>query len=186
MLDSFLDNPAAATAGIFAMVCLTSWPLFRSRRGILLAQLGAGVGFATHYALLDLAAPSLVNVLGSVQTVAALFAPRSRALNRIGYGLIPLMMAAGIYFWNGPESMLCVMAMGLIAFGRMQDNQLALRLLILSGGVFWTVHDYLVESWIALTADIGAATLGIAALFTMLFRVTIERRPAPSLAAAHS
>jgi hypothetical protein len=65
----------------------------------------------------------MVNVLGSVQTFAALFAARSEALNRIGYGLIPLMIAGSVYFWAGPSSALCVAAMGLIALGRMQKNK---------------------------------------------------------------
>ncbi len=180
MLNSFLytlvlDDPAATAAGFFALVCLTVWPLFRTRSGILLAQLGAGVGFASHYALLDMAAPSLVNVLGVVQTLAALFAMQSRALNRIGYALIPLMIAAGIYFWTGPASALCVTAMALIALGRMQDSQWTLRLLILAGGVSWTVHDYIVSSWIALAADLLSLTMGIA----MLASMTAAIRPRP-------
>lgn len=184
MLNSFLDNPPAAIAGLFALVCLTVWPLFRTRHGILLAQLGAGVGFATHYALLGIVAPSLVNVLGSVQTTAALFSTRSEALNRIGYGLIPLMIAAGIYFWTGPTSALCVTAMGLIALGRMQRNQWALRLLILAGGVFWTAHDYLVGSWIALTADVLSLTMGLAMLAGMAAAERPRTRPSlPAVAA---
>ncbi len=180
MLNSLLDNPTAAATGLFALICLSVWPLFRSRSGILLVQLGAGIGFACHYALLDMAAPSLVNVLGAVQTLAALFARRSTALNKIGYVLIPLMIGAGIYFWSGPTSALCVAAMGLIALGRMQDNQSALRLLILAGGVFWSVHDYLVESWIALTADVLSLAIGLAMLASMAVVPTARPRFAVS------
>lgn len=176
MLGSFLENPAAAAAGLLALVCLAVWPLFRTRRGILLAQLGAGIGFASHYALLDLAAPSLVNALGSVQTLAALFSAGSKALNGIGYGLIPLMIGTGIYFWTGPTSALCVTAMALIALGRMQRNQWSLRLLILAGGVSWSVHDYLVGSWIALSADLLSLTMGLAMLASMAFAVTFRPR----------
>ena len=167
MLTSVLENPATSAAGFLALVCLAVWPLFRTRNGILLAQLGAGVGFTIHYALLGIAAPSLVNLLGSVQTSAALFSTRSRVLNRIGYGLIPLMIGVGIYFWTGPTSALCVAAMGLIALGRMQRNQWTLRLLILAGGVSWSVHDYLVGSWIALSADLMSLAMGLAMLTKM-------------------
>jgi len=176
MPSSFLDNPAASAAGFLALVGLTAWPLFSSRRGILLAQLGAGVAFACHYALLGIFAPSLVNVLGSVQTGAALFSTRSEAMNRIGYGLIPLMIGAGIYFWTGPTSALCVAAMGLIALGRMQTSQWTLRLLILAGGVFWSAHDYLVESWIALAADLLSLTVGLAMLAQMALAWMPRRR----------
>jgi len=183
MLDSFLDNPAAAAAGFFALVCLTVCPLFRTRSGILWAQLGAGVGFASHYALLGIAAPSLVNVLGSVQTSAALFSTRSEALNRVGYGLIPLMIGVGSYFWTGPTSALCVVAMGLIALGRMQENQWTLRLLILARGVFWSAHDYLEGAWIALTADLLSLTMGVGMLASMALAENFRLRPRVEAAA---
>jgi hypothetical protein len=173
MLSSFLDNPAAAAAGFFALVCLTVWPFFRTRSGILVVQLGACVGFMTHYALLGLAAPSLVNLLGSFQTLAALFSTRSKMVNRMGYGLIPLMIAAGIHFWIGPTSALCVMGMGLIALGRMQTNQWTLRYLILAGGVFWSAHDFLIKSWIALAADIFSLIVGL----VMLAGMALTDRP---------
>ena len=183
MLDSFLDNPAAAAAGFFALVCLTVCPLFRTRSGILWAQLGAGVGFASHYALLGIAAPSLVNVLGSVQTGAALFSTRSEALNRVGYGLIPLMIGVGSYFWTGPTSALCVVAMGLIALGRMQENQWTLRLLILARGVFWSAHDYLEGAWIAHTADLLSLTMGVGMLASMALAENFRLRPRVEAAA---
>ena len=176
MLTAFLDHPAAAAAGFFALVCLTVCPLFSTRSGILWAQLGAGIGFASHYALLGIAAPSLVNVLGLVQTLAALFAMRSVVLNKVGYGLIPLMIATGIYFWTGPASAFCVVAMGLIALGRMQNDQRTLRLLILAGGVSWSVHDYLVGSSIALTADLLCLTIGIAMLANIARAETFRPR----------
>jgi hypothetical protein len=184
MLSSFLESPAASAAGFFALVCLAVWPLFRTRKGILLAQLGAGVGFASHYALLGIVAPSLVNMLGSVQTIAALYSTRSGTLNKIGYGLIPLMIGAGIYFWTGPTSALCVVAMGLIALGRMQRNQWTLRLLILAGGVSWSVHDYLVGSWIALAADLLSLSMGLAMLTKMAVTETVRPwagAPAPAV-----
>jgi hypothetical protein len=176
MLNSFLENPAASAAGLFALVCLTVFPLFRTRKGILLAQLGAGVGFACHYALLGIAAPSLVNVLGSAQTVAALHSTQNQGLNRIGYGLIPLMICVGIYFWTGPTSALAVAAMGLIALGRMQNNQLTLRLMILAGGVFWLAHDYLVGAWIAFSADVLSLTIGVGMLAHLALAETLRPR----------
>jgi len=55
-------------------------------------------------------------------------------------------------------------------------NEFHLRVLLLAGGGFWMMHDYLGEAWIALAADIGAFAMGAAALFALLFRVTIEWR----------
>jgi hypothetical protein len=106
----------------------------------------------------------------------ALYATRSEALNRIGYGLIPLMIGAGVYFWTGPTSALCVAAMGLIALGRMQDNQWTIRILILAGSVFWAAHDNLLSSWIALAADLLSLIIGLAMLANMALAQRLRPR----------
>ena len=158
------DMPALVT-GIGAAVCLVAAPMFDSRRMILMAQLGAGLLFAVHYACLEIAVAAGVNILGSVQTGAALFSTRSTAMNRLGYALICLMALVSVWFWQGPVSALSLAAMTLIALGRMQADQLRLRLLFLAGGVFWVMHDFSADAWIALVADIGAIVMGLAALF---------------------
>jgi Bacterial inner membrane protein len=107
----------------------------------------------------------------------------------LGYVLIGLMALVGFYFWQGPISALSVAAITLIALGRMQSNELRLRVLLPAGGCFWAMHDFVGEAWIALTADLGAATMGAVALFSLLFRVTIERRrslTAPTVAATQA
>lgn len=178
MMGSLMENLPASLAGGVALFCLTTYPLFRSRKGILAMQLGAGAGFALHYALLGVLAASAVNVLGCVQTGAALFSGRSAASNRIGWALIPLMLLAGLYFWAGPVSAFSVVAMTLIAIGRMQQGELALRALMLSGASFWTLHDFLVGAWIAVAADIGCLTTGVAGLVALLGRTRRKERPA--------
>nr|WP_253913299.1 YgjV family protein [Pseudoruegeria sp. HB172150] len=172
-----MELPALLT-GLGAMICLTAAPMCRDRQAILLVQIAAGVFFAAHYALLGIAVAALANLLGLVQTGAALFAGRSAAMTRLGYALIAAMVLCGLVFWQGPISALSVIALSLLALGRMQTNELHLRLLLLAGGFFWILHDFIGGAWIALAADIGAFTTGIAALFTMLVRVTIEWRPA--------
>jgi Bacterial inner membrane protein len=162
--------------GVAATLCLTAAPMFRTRRMILLAQLAAGIFFAAHYLCLGIVVAAVANMLGTAQTGAALLAARSAAMGWLGYVLIGLMVLVGFYFWQGPISALSVAAIALIALGRMQSNELRLRVLLLGGGFFWAIHDFIGEAWIALTADVGAATMGAAALFSLLFRVTIERR----------
>ena len=104
------EAPAIAT-GVAAAFCLTASPMFRSWRMILLAQLAAGICFAAHYLCLGIAVAAAVNVLGAVQTGAALFAARSTAMHRLGYALICLMALLGLSFWQGPISALSVAAM---------------------------------------------------------------------------
>lgn len=178
------DLPTHLT-GVAAALCLTAAPMFRSRRLILLTQLAAALCFATHYILLDITVAAVANMLGMVQIGAALFAGRSAIMNRLGYVLVGVMALAGLYFWQGPISGLSMAAMTLIALARMQTNELRLRTLLLAGGGFWVAHDFLGEAWIALTADVGAIIMGVSVLFSLLFRVTIERRtPAAALASS--
>lgn len=160
-------DPAVFLTGISAAVLLTGSPMLRSRRAILLAQLGASLCFASHYALLGIEAASAANVLGAVQTVAALFAARSAAMNRLGFGLICLMVLAGVLLWQGPISALSVAATALIALGRMQRDDVHLRLLLLAGGGVWIAHDLLAAAWIPLLAGIGAVVTGVVALGAM-------------------
>ncbi len=171
------DAPTILT-GVAAALCLTASPIFRSRRSILVVQLAAGLCFAAHYFCLGIAVAGAVNILGAVQTGAALFSARGAAMNRLGYALIILMAVVGLWFWQGPISLLSVAAVTLIALARMQHDELRLRLLLLTGGCFWIAHDLAAEAWIALTADVGAALVGIVTLASILVRVTIEWRPA--------
>ena len=170
------DAPIVLT-GLAAALCLMVTPLFRSRRTILLAQLAAGICFAAHYACLGITAAAAANVLGIVQILAALFSVRSAAMNRLGYALICLMVLVGLWFWQGPISALSVTATALIALARMQSDELRLRLLLLAGSGFWTMHDLVGEAWIVLAADIGTVLFGVAVLFSRRVRVDDQRRP---------
>lgn len=184
MISEFLpDEPATLVTGVAAAVFLTCGPAFRSRQAMLLAQLAAGACFLAHYVCLGISVAAAANAIGLVQTLAALFASRSMAMNRLGFGLIVLMVLSGLWLWQGPISALSMIAMTSIALGRMQTDQLRLRLLLLVGGVAWIAHDFLGEAWIALAADIGAFTIGLAAVLVTYVHIRIEWRLPERLAA---
>jgi hypothetical protein len=170
------EDPATLMTGIAAALCLTCGPAFRCRQAMLVAQFAAGACFLAHYICLGITVAAAANALGLVQTLAALFAARSAAMKRLGYGLIILMVLSGLWLWQGPISALSVIAMTSIALGRMQTDQLKLRLLLLLGGIAWIAHDFLSEAWLALAADIGAFTIGLAAIVAIYVHVRIEWR----------
>jgi hypothetical protein len=174
---SLMHDAPTVLSGVAAAVCLTAAPLFRNRRMILLAQLAAGLCFATHYAYLGIAVAAAVNILGSIQTSAAIFSEKNAAMGRLGYALICLMALVGLWFWQGPISGFSVMAMILIAMARMQTNEVRLRALLLAGGCFWLVHDFAAQAWIAFAADVGAVLTGAVVLSASLLREKIEIRP---------
>ncbi|MEL6206838.1 MAG: YgjV family protein [Pseudomonadota bacterium] len=184
--DIFTSDAATIVTGVAAALCLTCGPAFRNRQAILSAQLCAGACFVAHYLCLGITVAAAANVLGLVQTAAAIFAARSTSMTRVGYALIGLMVLSGLYFWQGPISGLSVLAMTLIALGRMQTDVVRLRLLLLSGGVVWMAHDVIGAAWFALAADIGAFAVGLSALLSMYVRVRVEWRPPahPTFAAA--
>lgn len=183
IFESFAADPATVVTGIAAALCLTFGPAFRSRHAMLTAQFGAGVCFVAHYLCLGITVAAAANVLGLMQTLAAIFAGRSATINRVGYALIGLMVLSGLWFWQGPISGLSVLAMTLIALGRMQTNVMRLRLLLLSGSLVWMAHDVIGQAWFALAADIGAFTVGLIALFALVVRVRVEwRLPTPHAA----
>ncbi|KRS19203.1 YgjV family protein [Roseovarius indicus] len=176
----FPDDPATLLTGLAAILCLSSSPAFGNRKAMLTAQLAASAFFLAHYLCLGITVAAAANALGFVQTLAAILAPCSARMNRLGYGLIGLMLLGGFWFWQGPISGLSMLAMTAIALGRMQTDQLRLRLLLLAGGAAWIAHDFIGEAWLALVADIGAFMIGLVALVAMHVCIRIEwRLPAP-------
>src|SRR5262245_60174813 len=90
------DNPAAACAGLFAMVCLTVWPLFRTRPMMLSVYVGNNLGFVVHYALLGHWTAVAMNAILAVQTVAAIGLVRYPRLRVVYFAMIPLLGAAAL------------------------------------------------------------------------------------------
>lgn len=173
-MNTFLENALIPASGIAAIFFLMAAPMLRTRRGILISQLAAGVSFVVHYWAFGIPVAALVNTLGCIQTVAALKAGPDAASRRLGYGLALLMVGVAILFWDGPASTLSVAGMALIAIGRMQGDPFHLRLMILAGGVFWLAHDILSEAWLAVAADAGALLTGAFGLTRLLFRFRVE------------
>lgn len=164
-MDAVLALPSAADlAGLAAAACLIGCQMLQSRCGMVGAQFGAGVFFAIHYALLGIDAASFVCALGAVQSAAALFAPRRPILKWTGYVLIPLMIAAGLAFWEEPVSAISIAAMTIVAYARMLTDEVELRLTVLCGTLLWTAHDALIGSAIALGADLTSGLIGLVVL----------------------
>jgi hypothetical protein len=166
MLTVFVDHPAAAGAGLIAMVCLATWPLFHARWTMLTTYIGNNLGFVVHYALLGHWTAVAMNGLMGVQTVVAIFLDRLPRLRWAYYALMPVLAAASLVTWQGLPSFLSAAAATLSTVGRMQTNETALRLLLLASTPFWTAHDLIVGSLPGLIADVLSMATGA----TMLLR----------------
>jgi hypothetical protein len=186
MLAVLADNPAAAVAGLVAIVCFATWPLFQARWTMLMAYIGNNLGFALHYALLGHWTAVAMNGLMSVQTVVAIMLVHQPRLRWAYYALMPVLALASVVTWQGIPSFLAAAATTLSTIGRMQTNDTVLRVLLLASTPFWAVHDLLVVSAPGLIADVLSMAIGA----TMLLRhspavpIALDRRRPASRPAA--
>ncbi|HEV7371772.1 YgjV family protein [Arenibaculum sp.] len=176
MLDTFLADPLASLFGVIGMACLVSWPLFRSRTGMLTAQLGIAFGLGFHYLLLGAHTAAIMQALSFAQVLAAIPLGRRPGLYAFYLALIPVIATAAALTWSGAPSFFSAAGLAFITLGRMQTNTTALRVLMLCAGPFWMTHDWMVGSLPAFAADIASFSIG-------LWRVlTIRGAPAPAAA----
>jgi inner membrane protein len=160
MLASVIERPFATGAGLFGMLCLAAYPLFRARPLLLSAYLGNNLGFAAHYAMLGQATALMMNLMLSVQNLVAIGLGRWPGLRWAYYALVPLLLGAAAVTWQGGLSLLSALAMALSTLGRMQGNEIALRVLMLASAPFWATHDLLVGSLPGLLADLSCMATG--------------------------
>jgi hypothetical protein len=126
------------------MLCLAAYPLAPGRPLLLTTYLGNNLGFAAHNALLGQATAVSTNLILGVQTVVALGLARWPRLRWAYFALIPILLATSAMTWHGWLSLLSILATTLSTFGRMQCNELALRVLMLASAPLWAAHDLLV------------------------------------------
>ncbi len=165
MTQILIDQPVAAAWGVFGMMCLIFWPVFRTRTTMLIVQLGIGIGLGVHYGLLGAWTGALMNALCAVQVAAAIPMERRPNLRWTYYAIIPAIAAASAVTWAGWPSAFAALGMVFLTLGRMQSNLLWLRLLLLAAVPFWLIHDVLVGSLPALVADVASFGIGAVMLW---------------------
>ena len=73
---------------------------------------------------------------------------------------LPVLALASVVTWQGAPSLLAAAATTLSTIGRMQTNDVILRVLLLAATPFWAVHDLLVGCFPGLTADVLSMATG--------------------------
>jgi hypothetical protein len=73
---------------------------------------------------------------------------------------MPVLALASAVTWQGVPSFLAAAATTLSTIGRMQTNDVILRVLLLAATPFWAVHDLIVGSFPGLIADILCMATG--------------------------
>ncbi|MCM2477312.1 YgjV family protein [Rhizobium sp. CG5] len=153
-----VDNLLASLAALFGAVCLVTWPFFRTRRAMLLVQIGVTAGFGIHYALFGAETAAIANLLSGLQLLAFLPGEKVVWLKRLGHLLIPVMLLMSALTWSGLPSLCAVSGTILLAIGRMQADEEKLRIWVMAGTIPWLLHDLLVGSPIAAIDAISLLT----------------------------
>jgi Bacterial inner membrane protein len=107
-----------------------------------------------------------MNGLMAVQTIVAIMLVRRPRLRWAYYALMPVLALLSLATWHGLPSLLAATATTLSTLGRMQRNEIVLRILLLASTPFWTAHDLAVGSLPGLIADLLSMAIGA----TMLLR----------------
>lgn len=181
MFDQILAHPGASLMALFGMLCMVGWPMARTRRTMLIVQIGIGVGFGLHYALLGLLTASAVNALGALQIAIALRfgeRPDRRWLNQT---LIVAVVGTACVTWQGLPTLAAAAGTLLIAIGRAQTDAFKLRAFVLAGYPFWVLHDLVVGSPVII-ADVASLIVGAAMLIRAAPPKGMERRHRPHTA----
>jgi hypothetical protein len=169
-----LVNPFALASATLAIVCLSAWPIFRSRQAMLLTQLAALGFLVLHYALVGAMTAAVVNLLGATQIVASLLVGNRSSWRWVSYALVILIVASTVVTWQGMISAYAAVGMLLVSIGRAQSGPQTMRLLVLAGTPFWLVHDLMIASPIAI-ADAACLLIGLWSLTRPDTRGTLSR-----------
>ena len=153
----------ALLPGAIGLAAQLTWPLMRTRRGILNVQAAIGLGYGTQYALLGAWSGAAVAWLGGVQTLLILFLGAEH-MRKIAFGVFPLLLGIGTLTWSGIPTLLALVASGLVMLGRLQQDTLSLRRLQLGAAPFGAAHDLYVGALPALFGALVSAAIAALAL----------------------
>jgi hypothetical protein len=174
MISVFFDRPLASAFGLAGLLFTMIWPLFHSRQAILAAQLGIGLGYLFHYALLEAWTGASITALGATQTALSFFIAGHPLLRQAMLGFLPLVAGITWLTWIGLPSLFAGMALTLIMLGRLQLDEIRMRLFLLAAAPFGMAYDFAVGSLPAFAGGAVATVIGIA----MLAHELRARKPA--------
>jgi hypothetical protein len=173
-----MSAPSFATLiGLTGAALGACWPLMRTRSGMLALQLASGCCFIVHFALIEAATASAINVLAALQAAAAIPLGHRPGFRLVYLATAPPIAVAVLATWQGFSSVFAGLAAVMISIGRYQLNVTAFRRLMLVGMSCWLAHDVLVWSVPGMLSDLFA----IASSIWMLVGKGARRLPdAPS------
>lgn len=170
-------HPEANLVGVLCVILGSTWPLYKTRRSILLGQAALHVAFATHFFLLNALSGSLMNLIGLAQVLVAIPLGKMPGFKKLYLAILPVIAGAAYLTWQGPASAFVALGFAMMSLARYQHDTLFMRIFMIATILSMTVHDYLVLSLPGLSAD----ALSMATSLYMIRHELIQRRAAQSL-----
>jgi hypothetical protein len=165
-------HPEANWVGVLCVFLAATWPLYKTRQGMLWAQAAVHVSFSLHFYLLDALSGSLMNVLAFAQVLAAIPLGKSPGFKKLYIAILPVIAIAAAMTWQGLSSLFAAFGFTMLSLARYQTDTFSMRLLMVVTILGMAIHDYLVLSLPALSAD----ALSLTTSLIMIQRELRERR----------
>ena len=162
MFDVLIQMSPATIVGTFASTIAITWPLFRTRKGMLIGQVGVHIGFGLHFFLLGANTGALMNLFALIQAVAAIPLGKHKAFRMIYILTLPFIAVGAIATWQGLPSFFSSLGLAFISLGRYQLNVQSFRIILMIAIFFWFAHNVSVGSIPGMISDTFGGALNMA------------------------
>ncbi|MGQ9370724.1 YgjV family protein [Azospirillum sp. ST 5-10] len=174
MIDALAAAPLAQGIGLLGTLCGMAWPAFRTRAGMLLAQLATNLFFMAHLALLGAFTGALMNALSAAQVGAAIPLGTRPGFRIVYLAVLPVIAAGLVLTWQGIPSAFAALGLALVSLSRYQTDVRLFRLFMVAALPCWFGHNLLVGSIPGMMSDV----VGMAINGAMLLRLARHPRRA--------
>ncbi len=167
-----MDFSLAAVLGYLGALSNMVWPLLRTRRSMLAAQVVGALLFAAHYTFLGAFTAAFLMAVAGIQAVAAIPLGTDPRFRVVYLGTLPLIAGIMASSWHGVASLFASLGMATVSVARYQLDLIRFRALLVACVPFWMVHNLLVGSVPGLMSDAVSFSAGA----WMLWREIKARR----------
>ena len=169
-MSDFLLSQLLVTVTLIIECCAMQF----KNKNYILASLSVSCFFnGFHYLLLDQATAGYIFLFSSVRFLISI----KWKFQWISVASLSLSLLITISTYNGILSIIGFMATILITTGSFNHNDKFLRLMMISGGTLWIIHNFILGSPVGLIVE----TVFVVSSCIGYYRFYIAKKPAPTL-----
>jgi inner membrane protein len=178
MIDPF---SFAAIVGYLGAATNMVWPVFRTRRAMLLAQVAGALLFAIHFFLIGATTASILLTVAGLQALVAIPLGSNPRFRTVYLATVPVIAGIMLYSWQGLPSLFASLGLATISIGRYQLKIIPFRFLLVACIPFWIAHNLMVGSIPGLISDAVSISVGTWMLVLAVREGAFYRRRAANL-----